>query len=388
MCAEASPWSHKVLIHELSWSDSGRLLAASDDESRIILYTHDGDTAARRFELIGHRGPPRSMVFSSDSKRLVSCSRDSLRVWNTISGVELLALTDSTERCSAVVSIGDSDELLAASGPYLRRWIPFFGEADSLGTNPTDSFQSDRRSRLEATQTGNAFAQHEMVATVTSDNRMRQILDTLKQAIESNSDTVSISTDGVTILSLEDDLRLLLEPLDVVQSISNVRITDPPTAQQAIETALSAMEDSPASLQMRVERATAPKQLIFHVEPVESRDETISLKRPDAIAIYERLKDAIRQQLLDAPKEYAWLSGAKLPMSLTQDDRNLYLKSRLAPDDVIVRINNASVTDLHSLMPIVDGLLTELKSGQRSSIHVEVMRGAFHRARFTYEVDE
>ncbi len=380
---------HSDRIVALTWSEDGNLLAAGGGDSRTILYEHDGRTAVQRFEFIGHRDPPRSFAFPTDSQRLLSCSGDSLRVWNTASGVELLALTDSTERSSAIASFGDGDELLAASGPYLRRWKPYSTDAVSSAANPEDAFQSDRRSRLVATPARTTFTQHDTIATVTADTRMQRFLEELRQVVESDSDAISVGADGLKILTAaEDGFFILLKPLDIVRSISNQPITDASTAVQALEAAKATVENSAASLQMQIDRAMTQKRLVFHVEPVTTEAKTISLKRPEAIEIYERLKDGIRQQLLDPPEDDVWAPGATLPMSLTQDDRNLYLKSQLAPDDVIVRINDASVTDLHSLMPIVDGLLTDLKTDQRSSIQIEVIRGAFHRAQITYEIDE
>lgn len=380
---------HSDRIVALKWSDDGNLLAAGGGDSRTILYEYDGRTAVQRYELIGHRDPPRSFVFPTDSQRLLSCSGDSLRVWNTASGVELLALTDSTERSSVIVSFGDGGELLAASGPYLRRWTPFSRVAVSSAANPEDAFQNDRRSRLVATPARIALTQHDTVATVTADTRMQKFLNELKRAVESDSDAVSVSEDGLKILTAEEDgFFILLQPLDIVRSISNQSITDVPSALQAIDTAMASIENRAASLQMQIDRAMTQKRLVFYVEPVTTEAKTISLTRPDAIEICERLKDGIRQQLLDPPEEDVWLSGARLPMSLTQDDRNLYLKSHLAPDNVIVRVDDESVTDLQSLLPIVDGLLNDLKSGQRSSIEVEVMRGAFHSTQLAYKIDE
>ncbi|KAF2147936.1 WD40 repeat-like protein [Myriangium duriaei CBS 260.36] len=116
-CAVAVSPDHALISLQL---DGSRLVLRNDDKREIIRF------------LDGHEGPIIAAAFSSDSKILISLSRDrTLRLWNPWTGQEIGKLNTDAD-CEAVTSIAycaSSNMVVSASGSKsIRLWNAGTGE--------------------------------------------------------------------------------------------------------------------------------------------------------------------------------------------------------------------------------------------------------------------
>jgi serine/threonine protein kinase len=77
------------LVQRIAFSPDGKLLATTNTEKLIRLWSLEEDRQEREFR--GHEGAPREVAFSADGKRLFSASPhdDTMRVWDVATGKQL-----------------------------------------------------------------------------------------------------------------------------------------------------------------------------------------------------------------------------------------------------------------------------------------------------------
>src|SRR5262249_29006338 len=104
---------HTGAVTSVAFSPDDRLLASGSADQTIKLWSTTSGKEV--LTLKGHTGRVNSVGFSPDGKRLISGSADkTVRIWDTATGKELLRMEDHT---AAVTSVAFSpDEQHAASG--------------------------------------------------------------------------------------------------------------------------------------------------------------------------------------------------------------------------------------------------------------------------------
>ena len=112
--------SHPSMIKCLSSSVDGKLIAVGV-ENAVWLWTHTGQ---HLHVCSGHSQQVLDVAFHASGSTVISCSADqTLRVWNTISGLEKTVLsTDLGEPADFVSFTPDGCKILARCGGYLRQW--------------------------------------------------------------------------------------------------------------------------------------------------------------------------------------------------------------------------------------------------------------------------
>src|SRR5262245_24172195 len=80
-------------------------------------------------ELKGHTGFVTHVVYSADGKRLISSSRDrTVRVWDALTGKELLNLKDYKHEVRGVDISPDGKRLATPTGAFVKEKQSFIGE--------------------------------------------------------------------------------------------------------------------------------------------------------------------------------------------------------------------------------------------------------------------
>jgi WD40 repeat protein/nucleoside phosphorylase len=119
---------HNGWIRSCAWSpDSSRLLSTGEDRS---LRVWDAVTGEQLLNLQGHTGRVNSCAWSPDSTRLLSAGSDqSLRVWDAATGEQLLNIQGHTGGVLSCAWSPDSTRLLSAGEDQsLRVWNAATGE--------------------------------------------------------------------------------------------------------------------------------------------------------------------------------------------------------------------------------------------------------------------
>jgi WD40 repeat protein len=89
---------HAYLIRALAWSPDGKRLATAGSDGAVKVW--DLATKKETLTLLGHAGPAISVAWSPDGERIVAGGfqdhrmqdRETIRVWDTASGHEVLSL--------------------------------------------------------------------------------------------------------------------------------------------------------------------------------------------------------------------------------------------------------------------------------------------------------
>lgn len=110
----------KAPAHTLAFSADGRLLAAGSFDGSITVW--DVEAAMRIGKpLRGHTSTVNALVFSPDSKRLVSGADETVRLWDTATGENILTLRLDNDLDSVGLS-PDGLTLAASSNGIVRCW--------------------------------------------------------------------------------------------------------------------------------------------------------------------------------------------------------------------------------------------------------------------------
>ncbi|MHC4931129.1 MAG: WD40 repeat domain-containing protein, partial [Planctomycetota bacterium] len=112
----------------LDFAPDGRTLAAGarDGASRIL----DARTLEVRARLDAHADEVRGVSFSPDGTRLATCSSDGVRLWDPVTGHQVLLLPTEDQPAQAVAWSPDGVRLAAACGSYEVPGVIFLWEAD------------------------------------------------------------------------------------------------------------------------------------------------------------------------------------------------------------------------------------------------------------------
>jgi WD40 repeat protein/nucleoside phosphorylase len=106
---------HYGLIHDLSFSRNGLLLASASQDKTVRLWTI---TTGACLVLDGHRGPVKSISFSADGTKLASGSQDkTVRLWsvNSTICIALFVLEGHTESVESVAFAVDGSTIASGS---------------------------------------------------------------------------------------------------------------------------------------------------------------------------------------------------------------------------------------------------------------------------------
>lgn len=114
--------AHSETIFSVRFSSDGKQLASAGGDRFIKIFDVQSGTPLRR--LAGHTGQVLTVSWKADGKMLISGSSDNtLKLWDTVNGLPLRTMKGTTYRIgaykrevSAVSFIGESEEILAASG--------------------------------------------------------------------------------------------------------------------------------------------------------------------------------------------------------------------------------------------------------------------------------
>lgn len=132
-------------IRDVKFSPNGKLIAASDDDG--FAYLWDFQSGARLAKIEGHTEFIRSVEFSSDSQKVLTCSDDDSIIVSDISGTELLEI-EMQESCNGAQFAKDDTAIIASigrnqmrefdmTGDVKRRWRTFGGGGFSFSPDGT-----------------------------------------------------------------------------------------------------------------------------------------------------------------------------------------------------------------------------------------------------------
>jgi len=109
------------IIEIITASDDGQLLACGSDQARIRIIPASGE--GEIYQLEGHKGRIKSLVFTPDNKKLVSASNDGqVIVWN-IEDKEPYLLMDGGEAVNSLdLSLSGKYLVAASENGYLHLW--------------------------------------------------------------------------------------------------------------------------------------------------------------------------------------------------------------------------------------------------------------------------
>jgi WD40 repeat protein len=113
----------------VAFSADGKLVAADasvrygGEGSRVTIF--DAETGEDKGTLSGLLGPVTSIAFSPDSSRVVTADNERLRVWNVLTGQELLSLP-RTEGINSLTFTPDGHRLIAVESEFGEKRIHVF----------------------------------------------------------------------------------------------------------------------------------------------------------------------------------------------------------------------------------------------------------------------
>lgn len=132
-------------IRDVKFSPNGKLIAASDDDGFAYLWDFESGAPAAKIE--GHSEFIRSVEFSSDNQKVLTCSDDDSIIVSDMSGTELLKI-EMQESCNGAHFAKDNTAIIASigrnqmrefdmTGVVQRRWRTFGGGGFSFSPDGT-----------------------------------------------------------------------------------------------------------------------------------------------------------------------------------------------------------------------------------------------------------
>jgi WD40 repeat protein len=110
---------HAGVVTTVAFSPCGRFLASGEwrgakKDTTIILWEEASGKPVRRMK--GHTDEVVAVVFSADGKRIASLGRDAIRLWDVMSGKEILTLKEDSHLArSESIAISPGGELIATA---------------------------------------------------------------------------------------------------------------------------------------------------------------------------------------------------------------------------------------------------------------------------------
>ncbi len=116
--------AHNALVHCLSLSPDGKLLASAGFDNTIKLWERNGAALKELATLTGHTGPVYAVAFSSDAKLLISSSLDkTARVWSVAEKKMLAEIKGHTDIVDTVAISPDGKQVFTGSADKsVRSW--------------------------------------------------------------------------------------------------------------------------------------------------------------------------------------------------------------------------------------------------------------------------
>lgn len=377
-------------VSGLAWSDDGRMMASGSVDGRVNVWQRVDGLFHRRHVLNGHTASARAIAFTVDGSRLLTASIENLRVWDVALGKELVVLNGPTEGVTDLARLTEGNALLTSHGRTLRRWTPAPWDQFQTIDDQEEAFAEYRRSRSTTLPLLYPIGKHNSPLTIVSSLTMQRCLDELAAAIgdDNNNDdsTQEDFSDGLAIIDGATGRAVASIGLrlgDRIKAIDSRPIVDVASSVEAISASRDAIATGNRPISMEILRGDDRRLVRFQILPSQFQTTSVSISRQEAIEMLTRVREGFRRATQsDTPRA----GGVRMRNGATSEDRDRYLKSLLAPEDIVLRINDAPVDTVAQFRSLIGDLLPTLQSSQTSSFSLDIQRGELRQMHITYDI--
>ena len=226
---------HTSIVGSVSFSPDGKRIASGSHDRTVRIW--DTTTGKEILTLMGHASLVRSVSFSPDGKRLVSCSEPGttrtgkrgivqtghLKIWDTTSGKQLLAIDGHTGVVNCVVFSPDGERVASAGGTFRKGELILW---DAVGGQKSLSLEGHTRRVRNV-----AFSPDGTRLVSTSDDRTIKLWDT-----ESGQEIRTFQGHQGTVSSIafSPDGKRLVGSVGVVGNTSPLYVWDATSGQRLL----------------------------------------------------------------------------------------------------------------------------------------------------------
>lgn len=384
---------HSSAVTALQFSEDGFNLASAEENGGIALWSVQGGELVADWHRKGLKRKVSSFAFLANSDRLVSCSSDSVRVWDR-AGEELLRLNDASELSSDIAGVSGGTDFLSASAYVVRRWSPAPWKQFSTEEATENAFTEYRQSRIyepAKLRFGAALKPQVLVMPTSS---VAKALSNLMDSLADGSDAIQFSPDdplGMRIVGGDQELwpAIGVRIGDVIEWVDGKPATTAELASPAIDSALTSDSNEPLSL--KIIRDGNPKQLSIHRRPITTENLVISHPRGQAIDRYRQFARALkllpREDRQSIEINMLGEGGITISDMFATRARELLRHCGVAPQDVVVKLDGNPTTDTKKLADQLNELVDRLQSEEVLEFELEVRRGRFRRLTIKNQIE-
>jgi len=395
---------HSRGVNSATFSPDGRLVLTASSDGTALLWEVETGQGVIRFE--GHGGSLPSASFHPDGTRIVTTSMNgTAKVWDAQTGEVLVTLRGHTSFLLDAAFGPDGQSIFTASHDgAARRWN---AEPWRVGDLPGDlSLSWQERYALYRQQRDSGIAASAAplepvpCVVVTTEAVLRECLGRFCTALEAEPTPgvgLPAAGDGVILTSgpRRDALaRLTFAEGDRLLRIGTRALDTGRGAAAAVRDALMGLDQAESLLApIEMMRGEQPMQVLFHVVPGQQLRRETTLPRKQALALlrweqrsFAENEDSLRQvgrtrardrgEAIPEPGGLAglWVLGGESPA-----ERQFLSALGAAPNDHLVRVNGAAITDLRVLIDQYEEIAHILESGAPFTLTLDIERGEFQQ---------